>query len=70
MAQLNRFDKDSIVGIGALKKAGLVAGSRDRIKLIGGGELDNKLTVRVHNVTEGARAAVEGVGGKVEIINS
>ncbi|MFH1354098.1 MAG: 50S ribosomal protein L15 [bacterium] len=70
VAQLNRFDEDSIVGIGALKKAGLVAGNRDKIKLVGGGEMKNKLTVRIHACSAGAKEAVEKAGGKVELIHA
>lgn len=70
VTQLNRFDKGSVVGVGALKKAGLVAGSRDRARLIGGGKLDNKLTVRVHACSAGAKEAVEKAGGKVELIHA
>jgi large subunit ribosomal protein L15 len=37
------------------------------IKLLGNGELKTALTVRVQAVSEKARKAVEGAGGKVEI---
>lgn len=68
--QLDRFDDGSIVGIGVLREAGLVTGRRERVKLIGAGELMRRLTVRVHAVTGGARAAVEAAGGKIELIKS
>lgn len=70
ISQLNRFSDGSVVGIGVLKKAGLVAGGRDRIKLIGGGELGRKLTVRVHACSAGAKETVEKAGGKVELIHA
>lgn len=70
VVQLNRFEQSSIVGIGALKKAGLVTGNNETIKLIKGGEVTNKLTVRVHACSAGAKKAVEKAGGKVELIHA
>ncbi len=52
----------------ALKSAGLVRGNRDGVVLLGGGELKSAVTVKVHRVTAGARAAVEKAGGTVEVI--
>lgn len=70
VGQLDRFDGGSVVGIGVLREAGLVTGRRERVKLIGAGELARRLTVRVHAATGGARAAVEKAGGKIELIKS
>ncbi len=65
---LSQFKEGSIVGPGALRKSGFVKECRRKVKLIGKGKLDRKLTVRVHQVTDGARETVEKAGGKVEII--
>lgn len=65
--QLGRYKDGEIVGPGVLRQAGLI-GRYERVKLIGQGKLDKKLTVRVHAVTDGARRAVEEAGGKVEMI--
>ena len=43
-------------------------GNRDGVVLLGGGELKSAVTVKVHRVTAGARAAVEKAGGTVEVI--
>lgn len=40
----------------------------DRVKVLGNGELTSKLTFRVNAISEKAKAAIEGVGGSVEII--
>ena len=66
---LNKFGAGEIVGPGALKRFGVSLKKSDRVKLIGNGKIENKLTVRVHAVSEGARKAVEGAGGKLEIIS-
>jgi large subunit ribosomal protein L15 len=52
----------------ALKEAGLVRGNRDGVVVLGGGELSSAVTVKVHRVTAGARAAIEKAGGTVELI--
>jgi large subunit ribosomal protein L15 len=52
----------------ALKAAGLVRGNRDGVVILGNGELKGAVTVKVHRVTAGARAAIEKAGGKVELI--
>ena len=57
-----------LVDPAALKTAGLVRGNRDGVVLLGGGELKSAVTVKVHRVTAGARAAVEKAGGTVEVI--
>jgi large subunit ribosomal protein L15 len=57
-----------VVDPAALKQAGLVRGNRDGVVVLGNGELKSAVTVKVHRVTAGARAAVEEAGGKVELI--
>ncbi len=52
----------------ALKAAGLVRGNRDGVVVLGGGELQGAVTVKVHRVTAGARATIEKAGGTVELI--
>ena len=57
-----------LVDPAALKAAGLVRGNRDGVVVLGNGELKGAVTVKVHRITAGARAAVEKAGGKVELI--
>jgi large subunit ribosomal protein L15 len=52
----------------ALKAAGLIRGNRDGVVVLGGGELKSAVTVKVDRITAGARAAIEGAGGKVELL--
>jgi large subunit ribosomal protein L15 len=58
------------VGPEQLEGAGLVHKRFDAIKLLGKGELDRKVTIRVHAVSESARSKVESAGGSVHIIDS
>jgi large subunit ribosomal protein L15 len=57
-----------VVDPAALEAAGLVRGNRDGVVVLGKGELKGAVTVKVHRITAGARAAVEKAGGTVELI--
>ncbi len=56
-------DPDSLCQAGLIKRAG-----RHRVKILGDGELAHALTVRVHAVSESARAKIQDKGGRVELI--
>jgi large subunit ribosomal protein L15 len=64
-------DLEGLTGVvdpAALETAGLVRGNRDGVVVLGGGELNSAVTVKVQRVTAGARATIEKAGGKVELI--
>jgi large subunit ribosomal protein L15 len=52
----------------ALKTAGLIRGNRDGVVVLAGGELKSAVTLKVHRITAGARAALEKAGGSVELL--
>ncbi len=43
-------------------------GEFDGVVVLGNGELKAPVSLKVHRVTAGARAAIEKAGGKVELI--
>ncbi len=64
-------DLEGLTGLldaAALKAAGLIRGNRDGVVVLGGGELKSAVSVKVDRITAGARAAIEGAGGKVELL--
>jgi large subunit ribosomal protein L15 len=63
-----RFEANATVDVAALKGAGLVKRAATRVKVLGNGELDRALTLRVHAISAGAREKIEKAGGKVELI--
>jgi large subunit ribosomal protein L15 len=65
---LAKFDKGSVVDTDALIQAGLVKGKRDGVKLLGQGEINYSLDVRVNQISQSAREKIETAGGKVEVI--
>ena len=63
------FAAGSVVDPDALVAARLVKnGARGRVKILGGGDLEHALTVRVHAVSESAKAKIEAKGGRVELL--
>ena len=65
---LNVFDNDTVVDIEALKSVGLVSNPRDGVKILGVGELEKKLTVKVNQYSKSAAEKIEAAGGKAEVI--
>ena len=65
---LNQFEPEAVLDLEALKKAGLVKGVKDRIKLLGNGEISHPIVIKVHKASKSARAKIEAAGGKVEFL--
>ena len=65
---LSRFTAETLVDEVALVKSGLVKGDRDGIKLLGKGDVQIPLTLRINKISEGARQKIEAAGGKIEVI--
>jgi large subunit ribosomal protein L15 len=55
-----------VIDVLTLISAGLVPVGTDRVKVIVGGEIKKKVTLKGIVPTKGARAAIEAAGGKVE----
>jgi large subunit ribosomal protein L15 len=68
LTDLNQFDEGALVDEDVLRSKGLANGRSDGIKILGGGELKKKLTVRAHAFSTSARAKIEGLGGVCEVI--
>ena len=65
---LSRFESGSLVDKGALIQEGLVRGKNDGIVLLGRGDINMPLTIKVNRISKGAREKIEGAGGTVEVI--
>lgn len=63
-----RFDANAAVDLEALKNAGLIAGSAERVKILGTGEIDRALKLTVHAISAGAKEKVEKAGGSVTLL--
>ena len=67
VSALNVFEDGSTVTAEALLEMGLIKKVLDGVKVLGGGELEKKLTVNVAKVTASAKEKIEAIGGKVEV---
>ena len=66
--QLGRFTAGAEVTPDVLSEAGMVSNAARPIKILGRGEITVALKVRVHRVSQSARAKIEAAGGSVELI--
>lgn len=63
--ELANIDSE-VIDVAALQKAGVLSKAYKRAKVILSGKIEKAVTVKGLKVTQGARAAIEAAGGKVE----
>ena len=68
VSDLNRFDENTVVTPELLIESGLIGKELNGIKILGNGELSKKLTVRANKFSTSAKAKIEKIGGKTEVI--
>ncbi len=68
VSELERFDNGATVDEAVLRKAGLVKGQKDGIKILGNGKLTKKLTVHATKFSDAARRQIEAAGGTCQEI--
>ena len=68
LKDLDRFEANATVDVAALKNAGIINKMRYGVKLLGVGDISSPLIVKVHKVSESAKAKIEAAGGRVEPI--
>ena len=66
--RLEAFEDGAVVNAAALLEARIIRKELDGIKILGGGELTKKLTVKAAKFTASAKEKIEAVGGKAEVI--
>jgi large subunit ribosomal protein L15 len=65
---LDRFDAGAEVTPESLVENGLLKNTKIDVKLLGTGEISNKLTIRLHAVSASAREKIEKAGGTIELL--
>ncbi|MBL9172225.1 MAG: 50S ribosomal protein L15 [Verrucomicrobiales bacterium] len=65
---LNRFPDGSVVDEAAIRNAGLANGRSSGIKILGTGELKQKLTVKASAFSASAKEAITRLGGTAEVV--
>jgi large subunit ribosomal protein L15 len=68
VAALNRFEDGTEVTVQLLKNEGLVRGNPDSVKILGQGDLERTLSVKVNAFSKAAAEKIAARGGKVEVV--
>lgn len=68
LEDLNRIEKVEEITPELLKDAGIVKYADRPIKLLGGGNLDRKVNVKIHAISKSAKEAIEKLGGAVTLL--
>ena len=67
---LNRFEAGAVVDVDALQAAGMVKNVRYGVKLLGDGEVNRAVTVKVDKASREAARKVAAAGGTLEVSSS
>ncbi len=66
--RLEVFEDGAVVDAQALLDAGIIKKVLGGVKIMGGGELTKKLTVKAAKFTASAKEKIEALGGKAEVV--
>jgi len=69
LEDLNRFEAESVVDPDTLREKGMIKRVHDGVKVLGNGDINIPLTVRVHKFSSSAVHKIEKAAGKVEVIS-
>ena len=65
---LSIFEDGATVSLENMFESGIVKGKNSKVKVLGNGEIEKKLTVQAHKFSKTAVEKIEAVGGTVEVI--
>jgi large subunit ribosomal protein L15 len=65
LSQLNKIDSE-FIDFSVLREKSIIKANTKTVKIVVSGKLEKQVTVRGIPMTKGAKAAIEGLGGKVE----
>jgi len=68
VAALNRFPDGAEVGVEELLDTGVLSKCEYGVKILGNGNLTQKLTVKASAFSESAKQKIEAAGGKAEVV--
>ena len=63
---LNKFEKGAAITPEFLFEKGLLSKKSTKVKILGRGKLEKALTIKAHNWSETAEAAIKAAGGQIE----
>jgi large subunit ribosomal protein L15 len=65
LLQLNAFPENTIIDAEALIQKGLIKKRGDGIKLLGKGDIQHALSIKLDALSKGAKAKIEAAGGSI-----
>lgn len=65
---LNRFEADTVITETLLKEEKVIKNLLNGVKILGNGNLEKKLTIKVSKVSKTAKEKIEKSGGVVEVL--
>ena len=65
---LNRFNDDALITPTIMAEVGMIRKLSDRVKILGEGKLEKKLTVKAHKFSKTAIEKIVAAGGKTEVM--
>ncbi len=68
LGDLEKLTVSGVIDQTVLRKAGLVNGTWDGVKILGSGDLTKKLSLKVDAISASAREKVEKAGGSIELV--
>ncbi len=68
LKDLNKI-KEPAISLGLLEEKGLIKDKKKSVKILGGGEIKNPITIQAHAFSRRAAEEIKKAGGKTEIIN-
>lgn len=68
LGALEVFENDAEVTVETLLEKGIIKAAKDGVKILGNGTLTKKLNVKVNAYSKSAKAKIEELGGKAEVI--
>jgi large subunit ribosomal protein L15 len=68
VSQLERFDDGVAVGLEQLSAAGLIDSLKNKVKILGNGEITKRLQVMAHKFSKTAEQKIVGCGGTAKVL--
>ena len=65
---IKKIGSGSKINISVLKKSKLISKKYTKLKLLGSGDLKNKLEIEVNSISKSAKEKIEKLGGKVILV--
>lgn len=63
-----RFEDGAVVDVKTLLEMNIIKNTLDGVKILGNGEINKKLTVKVNAYSEAAKQKIEAAGGTCEVL--